>query len=107
MIGVFQSVRVRTTVLATAVVGLALVAGAIVLMVMLQRSLAAGVDRVLQQRQADVAATVRAVALDDKLRLTDQGESVQIVDSSNHVVAATGVLEGRPPVAAISGGAAA
>lgn len=98
MIGVFQSVRVRTTVLATAVVGLALMAGTIVLVVTLQRSLTAGVDRVLKQRHADVAAMVRAVALDDKLRLTDQGESVQIVDSSNRVVAATGVLEGRPPV---------
>src|SRR5689334_11256548 len=73
-------------------------AGAIVLVVTLQRSLTAGVDRVLTQRHADVAAMVRAVALDDKLRLTDQGESVQIVDSSNRVVAATGVLEGRSPV---------
>jgi signal transduction histidine kinase len=41
---------------------------------------------------------VRAVAVDDRLHLLDQGESVQIVNSSNHVVAATGVLEGRPPV---------
>ena len=98
MIGVLHFVRVRTTVLATAVVGLALVTGAIVLVVLLERSLTAGVDRVLQQRHADVATMVETIARDDNLRLTDQGQSVQIVDSGNHVVAATGILEGRPPV---------
>ena len=84
--------------LATVAVGLALVVGAVVLVVTLQRSLTAGVDRVLRQRHADVAAMVQAVARDDTLRLTDRGESVQIVDSGNHVLVATGLLEGRPPV---------
>jgi len=95
---VFQSVRVRTAGLATVAVGLALVVGAVVFVTALQRSLTAGVDRVLRQRHADIAAMVQAVAQDDTLQLTDRGESVQIVNSANHVIAATGLLEGRPPI---------
>ena len=55
----FATVRVRTTVFATLVVTAALVAGAILLLVVQQRALVAGLEQSIRNRATDVAALAK------------------------------------------------
>ena len=61
------SLRARLTVLATALVALALLAGTVLLLVALHRSLVAALDESARQRARDVAALVDSGQLPDPI----------------------------------------
>lgn len=97
----FGSVRVRTTIVATAAVGVALTLGAWALVAILERSLIEGVQSTLELRSADVVALARLGTLGDRPSLPGQPNAlVQVVDPSGRVVAASTALRGRGAIAA-------
>jgi signal transduction histidine kinase len=99
MPGRFGSVRARTTVAATIALGVTTVAGALVMMALLGRSQLAGVQGPLEQRAGQVAAMARSGSLPNPLRFPEQpGALVQVVDARDHVIAASGALQGRAPI---------
>jgi signal transduction histidine kinase len=99
MRGWFGSVRARTTVAATIALGVAMVAGALVMMVLLGRAQLAGVQGPLEQRAGQVAAMARGGTLPSLLSFPDQpGALVQVVDVRDRVIAASAALEGRAPI---------
>jgi hypothetical protein len=100
------AVRVRTTVAAVAVVGLALLAGGVSLVAVTQRSLLSSVDDAARARARDVAALAAGGGL--PATLADTGEEtalVQVVDRSGRVLAVSANLEGEEPVAPFGSGA--
>ena len=93
------TVRVRTTVVATAAVGVALILGAWALVAILERSLIEGVQSTLELRSADVAALARLGTLGENLSLPGQSSAlVQVIDPSGRVAAASAALGDRPPI---------
>lgn len=92
------SVRTRTTVLATAVVGVTLALGAILLVVTLDHSLTIRGDRLAQARAHDLAALAANNALPRVLTNVDVDGVAQVVDSSGHVLAASRNIRGRGPI---------
>jgi signal transduction histidine kinase len=105
------SVRVRTTMAAVAVVGVAMVVGAVVLVVVLRNTLTREVQVAARLRAEDVAAVLgagssaagpRTLAVDDADELL-----IQVLDGDGRVVAASPNVEGRPPVARLRPGASA
>jgi signal transduction histidine kinase len=105
------SVRVRTTVAAVAVVGVAMVVGAVVMVVVLRNTLTREVLAAARLRAEDVAAVLGAgvgavgpgtLAVDDPDELV-----IQVLDGGGRVVAASPNVEGRPPVARLRPGASA
>jgi signal transduction histidine kinase len=82
------SLRVRLTAVSTLALALALAAGALLLVVVLERSLVQAVDQSAHQQADDVAALVRAGHLPDPLP-GGRGTLVQVVDGSGHVRAAS------------------
>jgi signal transduction histidine kinase len=83
------SLRARLTAVATAVVALALLAGTVLLLVALQRSLIAAVDEAARQRAHDVAALVDSGQLPNPIPVAAGTPLVQVVDSDDRVVAAS------------------
>jgi signal transduction histidine kinase len=81
--------RARLTAVATAVVALALLAGTVLLLVALQRSLIAAVDEAARQRAHDVAALVDSGQLPNPIPVAAGTPLVQVVDSNDRVVAAS------------------
>ena len=107
------SVRVRTTVAAVAVVGVAMVVGAVVMVVVLRSTLTREVRAAARLRAEDVAAVLAAgagpgaggpgpLAVDDADELL-----IQVLDGGGRVVAASPNAEGRPPVARLRPGSSA
>jgi signal transduction histidine kinase len=93
------SVRVRTTLAATAAVGAALVLGAFILVTILQRSLVMGVQTTLVVRANDVAVRAALGMPSEQLLPPDQpGVLIQVVDRTGHVVVASARLQGQPPI---------
>src|SRR5438876_3028420 len=93
------TVRIRTTVVATAAVGVALILGAWALVAILARSLIEGVQSTLELRSADVAALARLGTLGENLSLPGQSSAlVQVIDPSGRVAAASAALGDRPPI---------
>jgi signal transduction histidine kinase len=93
------SLRVRTTLVATAAVGVAVLLGAWALVAILQRSLIEGVQSTLELRSADVVALARLGTLGDNPSLPGQPNAlIQVVDPSGRVVAASAALQGHPPI---------
>jgi signal transduction histidine kinase len=95
----FRSVRVRTTLVATAAVGVAMILAAWTLVVVLQRSLIAGVDNSLKDRTADVIAMAKeGDFLDEPIVPGQPGALVQVVDPSDRVVASSETLRAKPAI---------
>ncbi|SCG66649.1 Signal transduction histidine kinase [Micromonospora inositola] len=103
-----STVRARTTIAATIVVGFALVITAVSLVVFLRRSLVERVDDIARARAYDVAALARQGMLPADLAVEgDDGSIAQVVDGAGRVVSATAGLRRdqslarfRPPGAA-------
>lgn len=86
----FATVRVRTTVFATLVVTIALVIGAILLVVLQRRELVAGIDRSVRSRADDVAALARRQALPKVLTAAREDAAfTQVVDASGAAIASS------------------
>lgn len=101
------TVRVRTTVGATVIVGVALVVGAMVLVVVLRRNLTDNVETAARLRAADVAALLEAGTTPDALAVEDEEASlVQVLDARRRVVAASGNIDGEGPIADVRPGSA-
>jgi len=89
--------RARTTVAACTAVGVALVAGALGLLTILRHTLVANIDTVAAARAADIAAQANQGPLPLTLAVSGSEDAlVQVVDASDHVVASSANLAGRP-----------
>jgi signal transduction histidine kinase len=95
-----RTVRARTTLGAAVVVGLALTAGALILLVVLHRSLVAGMDVSVRIRAESIASLARNGALPQRLPEAEGRETSfdQVVDPAGKVVAATANIEAEGPV---------
>lgn len=94
------SVRARTTLAATLIVGVALILASVSLVVLLRRSLVANIDEVADIRAEDIAALARQGDLPEELAAAgDDGRFAQLVDHDGRVVAATIGLDLREPIA--------
>ncbi|HEY3015851.1 MAG TPA: ATP-binding protein [Nocardioides sp.] len=92
------SVRARTTLLAALVSAIALVAGAVLLLATLDRSLHRAGDDLARGRVRDLAAQAERGVLPDSLDSID-GEGVgQVYDARGRVLAASPNIAGRPPI---------
>ncbi|MDQ1466532.1 MAG: hypothetical protein QOH10_947 [Actinomycetota bacterium] len=97
----FATVRIRTTVFATLVVTVALVAGAVLLLVLQQSAVVKEVERSARSRAADVAGLVKRGALPATLTAAKEDQAfTQVVDAAGNVLAASENLRGEPPIAA-------
>ncbi|MGK4584365.1 sensor histidine kinase [Kitasatospora sp. HPMI-4] len=93
------SVRARATVGATAVVAVALGAGALALLAILHANLSADAERASVQQADTVAQLAAQGRLPDLVPLAHGADFIQAVDANGRVVAASQNLAGRPPVA--------
>lgn len=101
------TVRVRTTIAAAGVVGVALLVGALVLVAVLRRNLVDNVDTAARLRAEDVASLLEAGTATEALAVDDEEASlVQVVDDRGDVVAASENVEGESPISALSAGSA-
>jgi signal transduction histidine kinase len=102
------TVRVRTTVAAVVVVGLAMAVGAVVLIGVLRNTLTREVQAAARLRGQDVAAVLAtgggtgALAVDDGEELL-----IQVLDAGGRVVRSSANAVGLPPVARLSPGESA
>lgn len=94
------SVRVRTTLVATAVVGAALAVGAVGIVTLLHRSQISNVDAAVRLRARDVALLADSGNLPRVLPASaDDSTLVQVVDPGGVVVTSSGNVEGEGPIA--------
>lgn len=101
------AVRVRTTAGATVVVGVALLVGAVVLVVVLRRNLVDNVETAARLRADDVVAVLEAGSTPDALAVDNEEASlVQVLDARGRVVAASGNIGGEGPIADLRPGSA-
>ena len=102
------SVRLRTTLVAMAVVAVALLVGAVAFIGIVERSLTAEVLASVRTRAADLAALVESGTLPNRL-IDEQAddEFIQVIDEGGDVVAASAGLRGEPPVIIVESGASA
>lgn len=91
--------RARTTLLAALVVGVALAAGAAILLLSLQDSLVRSGDAAAVARARDLAAVADAGGLPSTVSAPGEDDVVQVVDSAGRVVAASANARGWPPIA--------
>jgi signal transduction histidine kinase len=99
------TVRVRTTAAAVVVVGVALLVGAVGLVVTLRRSLTNDVRTAGELRAMDVAGVLEGGTPPASLAVNDEEDLfIQIINSRDRVVAASPSVEGQPPVADIDAG---
>ena len=83
------SLRARLTAVATLLVAVALLAGTVLLLVALHRSLIAALDETARQRARDVVALVDSGQLPDPIPVAAGTPLVQVVDADDRVVAAS------------------
>ncbi|HZV26962.1 MAG TPA: ATP-binding protein, partial [Acidothermaceae bacterium] len=96
-------VRLRTTLTATVVVAVVLGVGGVVMGSFIHRSLVRGIDEAGALRARDVGALVQANRLPATVPSSgEQASVVQVLDPRGHVVAASGNIEGEPPLASKS-----
>lgn len=100
------SVRLRTTFVAVVVVGVALAAGAVTLVLLLRDQLTDDVRRAAQLRAEDVASVIDAGATLGQLSVDDD-VFVQVVAPDGEVVAASSNVEGAPAVVELEPGESA
>lgn len=96
------SIRGRATTIAVAVVGVALVAGIVVLMLAAEANVRQSITTNAVARAQDVAQSLKDGTL--ARVIPGRGESllVQVVDPSGAVVAASGSIEGQDPLVAVT-----
>ncbi len=94
------TVRTRTTVAATLILGLTLLIGGTAMLTLLHRSLVRNLDDVADIRADDIAASVRQGRLPDTLALEDDAVG-QVVDDAGRVVAATTNVSSDAPIATL------
>ncbi len=93
------TIRARTTVAACLVVALALAISALLVLVVLRRSLVDNVDRATQARAEDLAASARQGSLPATPSAPGEEDTiVQVVDASGRVVSASANIRGRGPI---------
>ncbi|MFN8036769.1 MAG: ATP-binding protein [Acidimicrobiia bacterium] len=95
----FASIRVRTTAAAALVVGIALVAGAALLVAAQRRTLTSGVDAAARARANDLATALADGTLPEDLSVSDAEQAlVQVLDEHRTVVAASTNVTGEAPI---------
>ena len=95
-----ESIRLRATGGAIAVVGMALLIGGIGLVGILRQSLVSNLDRSAQQRADDLGSLVAARALPPSLAgIGEDTTIVQVVAADGTVLSATRNLQGKPALA--------
>ena len=92
------TVRVRTTLAATVIFGLMLLAGGAVMVTLLHRSVVDDLDGVADIRADDIAAMARRDQLPRTLHLEDDAVG-QVVDARGRVLAATPNVSDQTPIA--------
>lgn len=103
----FGSVRVRTVIAAVAVVGIALVIGAVALVSTLRRNVVDNVETAARLRAADVVTLLEAGTPADALAVDDEEASlVQVLDTRGRVVASSPNIEGEAAIGNLPAGAA-
>ena len=90
-----RSVRVRTTLAAATVVGLALVVASVALVLMLGRALTADVQDKAETRAGEVAMSIEAGGA-PTLEGDSEDEFVQVLDEAGRVVEASPNVDGEP-----------
>lgn len=94
------SVRVRTTIAATLVVGVALALGGLVLVVLLRSAMTDSVQTAAESRAEDMVALLTSGMPPALLTLDDsEGSMVQVLDALGGVAASSSNIAGRPPIA--------
>ena len=94
------TVRTRTTVAATLILGLTLAVGGAAMLTLLERSLVGNLDDVADVRADDIAAVARAGALPDTLALEEDAVG-QVVDEGGRVIAASPNASNRSPISTL------
>jgi signal transduction histidine kinase len=93
------SLRARLTVVATALLGVGIAAGAVLLVITGSRALQAAVDSGAMQNAREVAALVDSNQLPDPIPQGGEGTAaIQVVDGANRVLAASGGTDRLVPV---------
>jgi signal transduction histidine kinase len=93
-------VRLRTTLAATLIVGIALIIGGLSLVFLLQRSQTSAVQSGLTARATDIAGLSNAGRLPNPITSrADDSSLVQVVDAGGQVVAASDNIVGEPRLA--------
>ena len=101
------SIRWRVTLAAVAVVGVALLAGAVGMITLLQRAHTDNVRTAARLRAREIAAVLQAGQAPGALAVDDDEEVlIQVVDPDGAVVASSPNIAGRPPVADVRPGKA-
>jgi signal transduction histidine kinase len=99
------TVRVRTTAVAVVIVGVALVVGAVGLVVTLRRSLTSDLRTAGELRATDVAGVLEGGTPPESLALNDEEDLfIQVIDSRGRVAAASPNMEGQARAADIRAG---
>ena len=99
------TVRVRTTVVATLVVGIALVVGGLLLVRLLHSSLVDNVQTAAELRARDVAASLEGGAAPSTLAVAGEEKSlIQVLDGTGAVVASSENVAGEPVIARLATG---
>ena len=98
------TVRVRATVGAVVVVGIAVLAGSFVFVTVLRNILTDGVKDAAQLRAAELVATLDADQVPTLAGAEDDEQLIQIINQSGKVVNASPNVEGRPAVAELRPG---
>jgi len=93
-----RSLRFRLTALATGVLGLGLVVGALALSALLTGARVAALDRLAQDRAEAVAGLVAADRLPEVLPVEQPGEVVQVLDAAGRVLATSASASRTLPV---------
>ncbi|MGQ0434578.1 MAG: sensor histidine kinase [Microthrixaceae bacterium] len=107
----WRSVRVRTTVAATLVVGLALLIASGALLGVLRRSLEDNVETSARLRAEDVTALLESGSAPEEISVEEKPEEdlslVQVIDADGQVRVSSDNVAGEPPIAALRDGAVA
>jgi len=97
-----RTIRARTTLIASTVVGVALVVGAFSLLAVLRQSLADNLGHIAEVRARDVAAQVDQGNLPATLAVPgSESALVQVVDPNGQVIASSGNLAGEAPISSL------
>ena len=103
-----NTVRVRTTIVAVAVVGIALLSASIALVAILADTLTQNVEELARSRAEEVAVTLTSGT--GQLGLTgtrEDDEVVQVIDQDGAVLAWSRNVVGRPPIVTLAPGGSA
>ena len=99
-----RTVRARSTIVATAIVGLALALMSVAAVTLQRIALIDTIDSGLITRADDVAGLVISGSVPDQIAVAgDDDALVQVVDANGTVVAASENIDGEGPIVAISG----